>query len=51
MQCQGLNKKKTNFKGAKINKSRWGSEPVKTSFLQEYDFRHSALWANIFITL
>lgn len=43
--------KRTNFKGTKINKSRWGSEPVQTSFLQEYDFRHLALWANILITL
>lgn len=40
--------KKINFKGAKINKSRWGSELVKTSFLQEYNIRHLTVWANIF---
>lgn len=51
MQSQGLSKKKTNFKGIKINKSRWGSEPVKTSSLQECNIRHLTVWANIFIKM
>lgn len=49
MRSQGLSTEKTNFKGIKINKSRWGSEPVKTSSLQECNIGHLTVWANVFI--
>lgn len=42
-------KKKTNSKGTKINKSRWSSVPVKTSFPRDYNIRHLTVWASILI--